>query len=249
MRHRSHIFPASVLLLCLHLSASEAAAQAAPYIGVSGFAEIKRFGSTSGVYYGVGEEFSLDGTGAGGGLRVGTFLHQRVSLELAIDAGTATSADVPDPYVILAIYAPVPLRNMKATTRFLTVSTVLGYHPPARRRLRLGYLAGFSFVRSTYKTDYPSYILPLAIFSESGAAGSTSRSPISPTIYPPPNLTIDTLTEQNLTTGAILGFEAAIDVTRRLAVVPEIRALAFSTPNNGPGVFLIRPGVGLRWSF
>ena len=42
-------------------------------------------------------------------------------------------------------------------------------------------------------------------------------------------------------------FEAAIGVNERIAIVPELRAMAFSSP--GPGVFLIRPGAGVRWSF
>jgi hypothetical protein len=49
-------------------------------------------------------------------------------------------------------------------------------------------------------------------------------------------------------TGAILGFETAIAFGERVALVPEVRALAFSTNNVG-GVFLIRPGVGVRWRF
>jgi hypothetical protein len=243
-----------VLFLGLHLSARDAvaqgsaAAQGSSYVGGSAFADFKQFGSTRGVYYGAGEDFSLDGTGVGGGLRVGSFLQPWLSLELAIDAGTATTSDVPDPYMILAIFPPPPIRDMKASTQFLSVSTVLGYHPPARGRLRLGYLGGLSFVRGTYKSDYPSYILPLAVFSEAGAAAASL--PLSrPTFLPPPNFSIGTLTERDLTTGVILGFEAAIDLAGRLAVVPEVRALAFSTPNNGPGVFLIRPGVGVRWSF
>ena len=43
------------------------------------------------------------------------------------------------------------------------------------------------------------------------------------------------------------GFDAAIGVTKGIAIVPELRAMAFSSP--GPGVFLIRPGAGVRWSF
>jgi hypothetical protein len=45
-----------------------------------------------------------------------------------------------------------------------------------------------------------------------------------------------------------LGFDAAIDVTPRLAVVPEVRASTFSI-GAGPTVFLIRPGLSARWKF
>jgi hypothetical protein len=47
--------------------------------------------------------------------------------------------------------------------------------------------------------------------------------------------------------GGVLGFEAAIDMTQRLALVPGVRAIVFS--NEGQSVFLIRPEVGVRWSF
>jgi len=66
---------------------------------------------------------------------------------------------------------------------------------------------------------------------------------------PPPQFGARTITQEHNTGALALGFESAIDLTRRLAVVPEVRALVFSAPNNGPGVFLIRPGVGVRWKF
>jgi hypothetical protein len=42
--------------------------------------------------------------------------------------------------------------------------------------------------------------------------------------------------------------EAAVDVTKRIAVVPEIRLTTFSRPYDGPTVFLIRPGVSAALS-
>ena len=82
---RSHF--AAALAFGLLLSAHHVAAQPAGYVSATGFAEIKQFGSTGDVYYpGGGDDFSLDAIGAGGGLRIGTFLHPRLSLELAIDA-------------------------------------------------------------------------------------------------------------------------------------------------------------------
>ncbi|HET9468690.1 MAG TPA: hypothetical protein VFO48_09770 [Vicinamibacterales bacterium] len=46
-----------------------------------------------------------------------------------------------------------------------------------------------------------------------------------------------------------LGFEAAIDLTPRIAIVPDLRASTFSTSASGPSVFLVRPGVSARWKF
>ena len=69
------------------------------------------------------------------------------------------------------------------------------------------------------------------------------------TAFPVSSLRATTLTQRHNAGALILGFDAAIDVTSRLALVPEIRALAFSTPGAGGGVFLIRPGIGVRWNF
>jgi hypothetical protein len=235
--------------------ASSAAAQSPVYVTGGAFSDIRQFGSTNDTYYGDALDFSLDATGAGGGLRIGTFLHPRWSVELGLDVGTSTTVDAPDPYVILAIYAPFPLPypDLKTSTSFLTVSTVVGFHPPPHGRVRLGYRGGFGFVRGTYKSDYPDYGV-LAAFSRTTSTTLPTSPPVTrfdplPTIFPAPRFQVSTLTQNHLAGAVILGFEAAIDITSHLAIVPEIRALAFSTPNNGPGVFLVRPGVGVRWGF
>lgn len=244
----SHAFRTMLVALGVLLSVRPASAQPAGYITGSGFTDIKRFSSTGEIGYLGGEDSSLDGTGAGGGLRIGTFLHPRLSLELAVDAGTRTQVEFPSPYAtILAIYPLVRFPKLTASTRFLTVSTLVGFHPPAHGRVRFGYLAGFSFVRSTYKSDYLVRILP-ATATLSSISFATANV-VAPVIYPPPIPSVSALTQTDNTNGAILGFEAAVDLTTHLAVVPEIRALTFARANGGPGVFLLRPGVGVRWSF
>lgn len=64
---------------------------------------------------------------------------------------------------------------------------------------------------------------------------------------PVPDIAGRTLRRVDNSTGAALGFEAAVDMSRHLAVVPGIRAIVFS--NGGQSVFLIRPEAGVRWSF
>jgi hypothetical protein len=243
---RTRLFLAALGLL---LFDRNAAAQPAAYITGSAFADMKRFSSSSGInYYGNdGQQFSLDGTGAGGGLRIGTFLNPRWSLELAVDIGAMTKSSLPDPYRLLAIPVPVGIRQLKVSTKFVTVSTTIGFHPAARGAVRLGYLAGLSFIRETYKSDYPSFGVPVPLFSTGGSAlGGAIGSPV---VFPPPTFVVRTVTQKNNATGAILGFEAAIDLASHIAVVPEIRAVTFSTPNSGPAVFFIRPGVAVRWNF
>jgi hypothetical protein len=107
---------------------------------------------------------------------------------------------------------------------------------PAGRRVRMGYLAGFSFVRATHKTAIPSFALPFFTFED--LLGSITSVPRS-------SLTLPTgaLSSKRNSGALTLGVEAAIDLTPKFAVVPELRASTLS------GVFLIRPGVGARWSF
>jgi hypothetical protein len=229
-------------LLLLLLNINPASAQDAGYVSGSAFGDIRDFSSTSGVAF-YGDQFSLDATGIGGGLRVGTFLHPRWSLELSAETASRTTVDLGDAVRILVPPSPFDFR---ASARFVTVSTSVGFHPPAVGRVRLGYRGGFSFVRGTYRSDYPGYPgfpIPTAIFTRA-AAGLTF-----PTILPPPQFITRTITQEHNSGALALGFESAIDLSRRVAVVPEVRALVFSAPNNGPGVFLIRPGVGVRWKF
>jgi hypothetical protein len=230
------------------LFARNLAAQPAAYITGSAFADIKRFSSSNGInYYGNdGQQFSLDGTGAGGGVRIGTFLNPRWSLEIAGDVGPRTRSNLPDPYRILAIPVPV-IRQLKVSTKFVTVSPTIAFHPAAHGPVRLGYLAGLSLIRETYKSDYPSYGVPVPLFSRaSSALGAGIGSPV---IFPPPPFVVRAVTQKTNATGVIFGFEAAVDLASHIAVAPEIRVVAFSTPNSGPGVFLIRPGIGVRWNF
>jgi hypothetical protein len=230
----------SVLLLSC---ARTVTAQSPAYITGTAYADIKRFGSSGGViyYYPYNNDYSLDGPAAGGGLRVGTFLHPKWSLELSIDDEGATHISVPNPYgPVIAIFPPIRLPDLKASSQFLTVSTTIGFHPSSSGALKLGYFAGFSFVRSKYKSDLDA-ILPL--LATATAAGSALPPPIPTQLLVRPT----PVTQISNSSGAVLGLEAAIDLTRRLAIVPEVRALTFSI--RGDGVFLIRPGVGVRWSF
>lgn len=228
--------PTLALLILLFFSTG-AFAQDAGYVSGSVFADIRVFSHTSGVPY-YADQFSLDATGIGGGIRIGTFLHPRWSLELSAEFASRTSVDLGNDVRILT-FPPLPL-DFRASTEFLTVTTTIGFHQPAVGRFRFGYRGGFSFVRGTYESDYQ--VFPIAAEVPTRAAGLTF-----PTIVPPQFG--QTVTQQHNSGALALAFESAIDLTRRVAVVPELRALVFSAPFSGPAVFLIRPGVAVRWKF
>jgi len=228
--------------------------QSATYVGGAAFADVKLFGASGTPYYPSTAEPSLNTTAACGGFRIGTFLHPKVSLEFAVDAGMRTRTTYQYPVAILAIYPQPPALQLRASTQFTTFTTVVGYHPTARGRVRLGYLAGLSFVRATYTSDLPGYILPAATFEQNrlsyipinldGSRGSPVSVALPTSIYYP-----QPVTRHDLTGGTMLGFEAAFQLGQHVAVVPEVRAVMLAQPNDGPGVFLIRPGVGVRWGF
>jgi hypothetical protein len=231
---------AGVIVAGVHSTAS---AQSVVYVTGAGFADIRTF-SQSDISLYPGIDTGLGGTAAGGGVRVGTFLHPRWSLELGVDAAGKTERATPFA-IILADTVPSRIPQAKDSVRFMAVNTVVGYHPVPRGRIRPGFRIGFSFVRASYKTQYPNYYVPAAQASSTLESSIASRIP---TIYPPPVVPTQTVTSSDLSGSLILGFETALDFGRHVAIVPEIRAQTLSSNRAGDGV-LIRPGVGVRWSF
>src|SRR6187431_174145 len=93
---------ALAIIILAFVCSRSAFAQPAGYVAGSVFADMREFGSTSAVPY-YGDQFSLDATGIGGGLRVGTFLHPRWSLELSAEVASRTTNDLDDAVSILSI--------------------------------------------------------------------------------------------------------------------------------------------------
>ena len=81
---------------------------------------------------------------------------------------------------------------------------------------------------------------PCPLQAEAVTSSTSLPPPYPTTIYPPP---YTTFTERRLSVGLTLGVEAALDVTKSIAVVPDIRMTTLSQPYNGTAMFLIRPGV------
>ena len=234
-------------MVCVFVCSATASAQTAGYIAGTVFADIRQFGSATSQAPFL-SDVSRDATGGGGGLRVGTWVHPRWTIEAGIEVASRTTAEFRGP--VIAIFPPPPIVNFKSSTSFVNVSTMVGFHSPAGRRVRLGYLAGFSFIRATHTTGFPNIPLPDFRFDDrlgfDSAIAYFSSIPISRAALSLPPTTVTT--RQN--SGALtLGFEAAIDLKSKLAVVPEIRASTFSAAPGGASVFLIRPSVGVRWKF
>ena len=227
---------------------SAALAQDSGYIAAAGFADIRLFGGTTSPSPLYNDDASRAATGAGGSIRVGTWVHPRWTLEVGADVTSQTTTTTRGP--VIAIYPPVPPFEIKSSTSFVSVTTLVGFHSPAGRRVRLGYLAGFSFVRATYKNQYPSSSLAALIGGPTSISAFSFDGITIPT-FPRSSLTLPAyaFTEKRNAGALTLGFEAAIDLTRRIAIVPELRASTFAAPASGPSVFLVRPGVSGRWKF
>ena len=223
-----------------------ASAQSRLYVGGTAIADIRRFDSIEydpRVLASVFSGMSLDGTTAGGGVRVGTFLHPFWSLELAIDAGGKTTNEFPNPIALPARSSTLRVPELSNGTSFLTVSTVAAFHPGKIGRVRMGYLGGLTLVRGTYESTIPEFGMPtdFTLMPDLDASVQTFPS------FPMPVVDSRTLRRIDNAVGGIIGLEAAVDVTERMSFVPGIRTIVFST--DGRSVFLIRPEAGVRWSF
>ena len=231
------------LSAALLASAGAASAQSRFYVGGAAMADIKRFDSFEldpRILASLGDITSRDGTAAGGGVRVGTFLHPLWTLELAVDASASTTRGFRNPIEALpSRSSTLRLPELSNSNSFLTVSAVVGFHPEKMGRMRLGYFGGLALVRGTYETTLPDYsFTPIDLSFIRGLPNFTI-----------PGLSIpgQSLSRVDNSTGGVMGLEAAIDVSEHLAVVPGVRAIVFSS--SGQSVFLIRPEVGARWSF
>ena len=236
-------------VLILTLMAATASAQSRLYVGGTAVADVRRFDSIEidpRVLAGIGDISSRDGTAAGGGLRVGTFLHPLWSLELAVDAGGRSTSRFRNPIETLPTRSStLRLPELATSTSFLTVSTVVGFHPEKTGRTRLGYFGGLALVRGTYESMFPNFsYIPIELAFMSGLSSFTSITSLT---QPVPGITGQTVRRIDNSVGGVLGLEAAVDVTSRLAFVPGLRTIVFS--NQGQSVFLIRPEAGVRWQF
>jgi hypothetical protein len=116
---------------------------------------------------------------------------------------------------------PLP-RQTRMENQLIATSAVIGYHAQTTGRVAFGYFAGLTFTRAKRKTDTLVGGIPIE---------SLIRR------------TVDNVA------AATVGIEARVGVSAHLAVVPEVRASAFSLSGAGPSGFAIRPGVGVRWTF
>ena len=199
-----------ILAVTILLTAHSVSAQ--PRLTVSGavFADVKRFsGDTT--------SLPLDGTAFGGGVRIRSALAQQWTVELGLDAGRTTTTT----HNLTSLPTAAP-RQDRTRNQLTATEAIVGFHPRASGRARLGYLGGVTFLHVVRKTD--------RLRGTVEEAGS-----------------LHTMVDN--VAAVSVGVEADLSLSRHLSVVPEVRALAFSLSGTGPSGFAIRPGLAMRWHF
>jgi hypothetical protein len=217
----------------LLLLASSASAQTRGFVSGDLFADLKRFSTAD-------TTNSLNGNAIGAGFEGGIFLAPEWSLSVVLDLGRTTTGSRPIPIGVLASVdaSSIPIRFQSQTTnRIIATSVLVGYHVAIRQRMHLGALAGVSFLHVTRAFNALPPV-PLA-----SSAASSPAFAVGPALIVRPYMVVDNVP------AATVGGELAIDLARHFALVPELRAHAFSLSGGGPSGFAIRPGLAARWIF
>lgn len=162
----------------------------------------------------------LDGNSPGGALAIGTHIGEHWDLQVGLDVtGFSHTERVRTLTLQKASYTLTSVTE----NQVLSVATLLRYRGVAHGRWRLGYLGGLSFVRLDRR------------FRTSAAGGTPAG------LIPRPDEAVD------YSAAPTVGFDARFAVSKHLSLVPGIHACVFRFGNDGG--FLVRPRIGLRWSF
>jgi hypothetical protein len=228
----NRVFPVLALLVAACAAPPAAVAQVAAdtgtiFVAASGFADLRR-APTSEVQNGPDDDAS--GTAPGGALAVGVHLTPRLSVraEWALSDTLSLERNSPIyPYAVedLAFRAlpPTSLLVPQTTTEERDVKTgfaLLGYHLRAGRA-QIELLAGLGLVNERVTTI------------------TQIQLPVFPGV---PNYRSEYTTSAHHAV-AVVGVDAAVSLTTRAALVPQVRVYALN------GALQVRPGLGLRWTF
>jgi hypothetical protein len=230
-----------------------AAAQTRVYVAGDVFADITRFSRLT------GPDPSLtlrglpgDDVSAGGGARIGLLLSPAWSLELGADLGTTQitveTATIGPPILLpptIPVTPTIPIRppitfETRSSARFSAISVLIGYHPPAAGRIRPGFRGGVSIMhrRDAFTVGRSGVDFAVTSFPRIVNTNPTGG------IVNVTTLALDEYTTVANVLTATLAAEAAVALSERAAVVPELRVHA-----GGLGAILLRPGVAVRWTF
>ena len=144
--------------------------------------------------------------------------HVSVRLELGIEPESTV-----DRTTRVTLPTPADVLTTYAN-QMRTVSTLVGVHPVLSGRFRWTVVGGLTFVHFERTIT------------------STASSAVLGTTQPNTSVFVDRVA------AATVGFDGAISVTDRFAIVPGVRAHAFRLSGDLAG-FSVRPSIGAQWSF
>src|SRR2546426_7907581 len=245
-----------IVLAAVFMAAGSAQAQV--FVSGAAFGDVKRFSGDP-------SNSTLNGTAFGGGARVGMLVTPRWSIEVGVDVGASTtktmsrsigrltqpiSADLAalgltSSFPIGIILPPVFSFQSHTTNRLIATSVMLGFRPATTGRIHPEFLGGLTFVHFTltFDTSGPTPLASGVVWSGSTTSLSQVSYIISPAPVVRPQKAVDNVP------AAAVGFNLALDLTRHLALVPEVRAHAFSLNGGGPSAFGAPPALALRRAF
>lgn len=165
---------------------------------------------------------TLSGQTGGGAISVGTSLTTRWDIELGLEVPALTSNVQPHP-VVINKSRTIQLQD-RVRNRAVTIPMLMRFHSEARRRVQLEYAAGLSVVRLQRNFD-------------------TLSPPDTPAaVIPKAHTTL------GYASAPVLEADARVAITSHLDLVPAISASVFDIESQASAV-VVRPRVGLRWTF
>jgi hypothetical protein len=185
------------------------------------------------------------GEALSGAARLGTVLNDRFGIELEVARGgeirNTSRAGGPVP---LASLFPIFLPQIEFRTKITTVSTTASIRQQVADTVALVYLGGIVFHRTDNRVDYRGLrALPAFGGSTIGSGftfGDFAFDGVTPVGVVLPSTRVESV---RYGAGPVVGFEAHIGYGDHFLIVPSIRMHSL------PGSWLVRPSVGVGWSF
>jgi hypothetical protein len=165
-------------------------------------------------------EAVLDANTPGGAVAVGTHIGPHWDLQLGVDATGFSRTD--RPRTVTLGKESFTLTSI-TENQVLTVATLLRYRAAPHGRWRLGYLGGLSFVRIDRRFHTEG--------DDTTPAG----------LIPRPDEAVD------YSAAPTVGLDARFAISDHVSIVPGIHACVFRFGNDSG--FLVRPRIGVRWTF
>jgi len=145
------------------------------------------------------------GTTAGGGGGIGTYLTPRWSVRFEFAFAGETDASS-------TLTSAAFTETLRVQSQIGHANVLVGYHPAPRGRVEMGYLGGVAFVHQRQH------------FFEN----ITQQLPLPPGSFVPPFGLQTEAIVTNYRQAAVVGLDVAVSLSKRCAIVPGMRALAFS---------------------